>query len=206
MKHQIAIYLVFLFIITILGSCDKGDDCLQQTWYQDADGDGFGNPNSTQLLCTAPTDYVSDNSDFDDENATAYPGADEICDDNIDNNGDGEIDECGFISNVIGKWTSNFGDSYIITNLNITINNNVFEILDVIGNYFICHNSASNSYNADLYSKFVFTQVSNDKFYYCQSFFDSPSQTFIENSTEPSNADDLAAGCGGFEWVQMTKD
>ncbi|HRD54111.1 MAG TPA: hypothetical protein PKY96_15840, partial [Flavobacteriales bacterium] len=34
------------------------------TWYSDADGDGLGDPNDTQLACLAPDMYVSDNSDL----------------------------------------------------------------------------------------------------------------------------------------------
>ncbi|EPR67120.1 putative metal-binding motif-containing protein [Cyclobacterium qasimii] len=206
MKYQKSIYLLFIFTITILGSCDNGDNCLQQTWYEDADGDGFGNPNSTQLVCTAPSDYVSDNTDFDDDNATAYPGADEICDDNIDNNGDGEIDECGLIGKIVGVWTSNFGDPYTITSSFININGSIFEILVVGTDYVICRNSLLNSFNAGLYSKFVFTQLSTDKFYFCQPFYDSESQSYIENTTDPTNPNDLNNGCGSFSWVELTRD
>ncbi len=50
---------------------------LAQTYYADADGDGFGNPAvTTTVSCgsTAPTGYVSDNTDCDDANSNIYPG------------------------------------------------------------------------------------------------------------------------------------
>lgn len=37
-----------------------------QTWYQDADGDGFGNAAISQFACTAPSGYVNNSSDCND--------------------------------------------------------------------------------------------------------------------------------------------
>ncbi len=41
-------------------------DCVELTWYQDADGDGLGNPQVSQLSCEQPAGYVSNSSDTDD--------------------------------------------------------------------------------------------------------------------------------------------
>ena len=65
------------------------------TFYADTDGDGYGNPSQplTQVGCAeVPAGYVADNTDFDDTDRTRYPGAMEICD-NIDNDGNGQVDE-----------------------------------------------------------------------------------------------------------------
>ena len=61
-------------------------------WYADGDGDGYGNLFDALNACTKPEGYVSNNDDCDDEDASQYPSADEVCN-NEDDNCDGEIDE-----------------------------------------------------------------------------------------------------------------
>ena len=69
-------YLLFvlslLTTILVLSSCNKDDDtsCTTSTWYEDADGDGLGNPDVTQSACEQPAGYVSDNSDTDDNGSS----------------------------------------------------------------------------------------------------------------------------------------
>jgi hypothetical protein len=94
MKNRKTFYLVALLSIGLftIQSCSKDDDCTEQIWYQDSDGDGFGNSSNSQQSCSQPNGYVSDNTDFDDNNASAYPNAFELCN-GIDDNGDGTIDE-----------------------------------------------------------------------------------------------------------------
>jgi len=64
----------------------------QGTWYDDTDGDGFGDAGASQQACDAPSGTVADATDCDDTDATTYPGADELCDD-ISNDCDADIDE-----------------------------------------------------------------------------------------------------------------
>ncbi|MBK6754119.1 MAG: putative metal-binding motif-containing protein [Flavobacteriales bacterium] len=45
----------------------------QTTWYQDADGDGFGTESNTIIACEQPTDYSPNPGDCDDANAGVYP-------------------------------------------------------------------------------------------------------------------------------------
>ncbi len=61
-------------------------------WFLDADGDGYGDSSVVVVACDAPTDMVSDATDCDDDDATAWPGAPEVCDGD-DEDCDTEIDE-----------------------------------------------------------------------------------------------------------------
>lgn len=63
-----------------------------QFWYVDRDEDGYGDPYSSVYAPEAPTHYVGNDLDCDDENAAIHPDADEICD-GIDNDCNGMIDD-----------------------------------------------------------------------------------------------------------------
>ena len=74
-------------------NCDKDiDEGVTNTFYADADGDGFGDTNSTVEGCEAPAGYIDVQGDCDDGAPLVFPGATEICD-GLDNNCDGETDE-----------------------------------------------------------------------------------------------------------------
>ncbi len=68
------------------------DGCTPSTYHEDADGDGFGNPDASTEVCDAPTGYVADDTDCDDGEPGVNPDADEVCD-GIDQDCDDEIDE-----------------------------------------------------------------------------------------------------------------
>ncbi len=75
------------------GAVDEGA-AGNATWYEDADGDGFGDDTVTQESCQPPTGYVAAPGDCDDAESTTFPGAVEYCDGD-DNNCNGTIDEDG---------------------------------------------------------------------------------------------------------------
>ncbi len=68
MKYFFFSFLILMGTILLVTSCDKDDDnsCTETTWYQDADGDGLGNPSVSFDSCEAPTGYVANSDDTDD--------------------------------------------------------------------------------------------------------------------------------------------
>ena len=71
------------------GSIDEGATSI---FYEDTDGDGYGDSSSTTEDCEAPSGYSADGSDCDDDDAAINPGATEVCDE-VDNDCDGSTDD-----------------------------------------------------------------------------------------------------------------
>ena len=70
------------------------DEGVSLTYYRDADGDGFGTSVAGMTIagCTAPSGYVTNNTDCNDSSTPIHPGATEICN-GVDDNCNGMIDE-----------------------------------------------------------------------------------------------------------------
>ncbi len=75
------------------GLVDEGD-IKDETWYRDADSDGYGTEEDELVRCEPPNGYARYGGDCDDENSEAHPGAMEVCDE-VDQDCDGTIDEDG---------------------------------------------------------------------------------------------------------------
>ncbi|MGA1864103.1 MAG: right-handed parallel beta-helix repeat-containing protein [bacterium] len=87
-----------------------------KTYFRDADGDAYGDPNNSQSLCVQPEGYILNAGDCDDTDPNINQGATEVCD-NLDNDCDGAVDEdlgtttCGLgvclhtINNCVGGVT-----------------------------------------------------------------------------------------------------
>jgi len=71
------------------GTADNGVD---STWYADDDGDGFGDPETTDLRCDdGGGAWVHNDMDCDDTDEDIHPGALEVCGDDDDNDCDGLV-------------------------------------------------------------------------------------------------------------------
>jgi hypothetical protein len=82
---------------------DESDAEDATAWYADADGDGYGDANTSVTACESPSDHVSDSTDCDDENASANPGMAEVCD-GVDNDCDSATTEDSTVA-----WTDQSG-------------------------------------------------------------------------------------------------
>ncbi len=71
------------------GSVDEG---VQEYYFRDADGDGYGDASAISPGCDAPSGYVTDDQDCDDDRPDVHPGAEERCNE-VDDNCDGTVDE-----------------------------------------------------------------------------------------------------------------
>lgn len=77
------------------GSIDEG---VKTTYYQDLDGDGYGNPNASTQACSKPTGYVTNSQDCKDTNDSVQPGGTEVAN-GVDDDCDGVIDDGVYFAN-----------------------------------------------------------------------------------------------------------
>jgi len=76
------------------GEIDGATAVGASTWYEDLDGDGYGEATGAIDACEAPSGHVSNDDDCDDTDSSVHPSATETCDGD-DNDCDGSTDEAG---------------------------------------------------------------------------------------------------------------
>jgi hypothetical protein len=92
------------------GFTDEEDAIDLLTWYQDTDGDGYGDPLVSDESCEAPPGFVSLATDCDTSDPEQYPGADEYCN-GEDDDCDSDIDEDDSVD-VLTWYSDDDGDGY----------------------------------------------------------------------------------------------
>ena len=111
------------------GTVDEG---VKTTYYADVDGDGYGNPATTVQACSAPSGYVSNNTDCDDTKASVHPGATEIVGNGIDDDCDPNTSDSALDFDDDGDgFTENEGDC---NDANAAVYPNAPEICDGLDN------------------------------------------------------------------------
>ena len=99
------------------GLANDADDSVDlstgRDWYTDADGDGHGDPATPVRACDRPTPSATrDDQDCDDAEPTTHPGARDLCEDSVDNDCDGNLDEgCLTVDDADVTWTAGSDDS-----------------------------------------------------------------------------------------------
>jgi len=92
------------------GSVDESGATGESPWYADADGDGFGDANSSALACAQVSGHLADATDCDDADTGVNPAATESCN-SVDDDCDGSVDESGATGE--STWYADMdGDGY----------------------------------------------------------------------------------------------
>ena len=115
---------------------DADDDVnpnLFRPFYEDADGDGFGDAGSMVEQCEAPKGYVENDQDCDDSDERTAPGVGERCD-QVDNDCDPETPDAGIAFRAAGGNWRQFTDQFLAATEEapVTIN------LDEDGTLYVC--------------------------------------------------------------------
>ncbi len=73
---------------------DDGDEIVEgPAWFRDEDSDGFGDPSTRVLACSAPEAHIANDEDCDDTNDAVHPLSVETCNGGVDDDCDGLADD-----------------------------------------------------------------------------------------------------------------
>jgi hypothetical protein len=107
----------YTVVVTNTSTCSSTSTSIDVTtvpnvdYYADADGDGFGDAATLVSTCVQPQGYVTDNTDCKDNDASIFPGAQEICNDIDDDCNDLIDDGLVFMTYYADTDGDSFGDA-----------------------------------------------------------------------------------------------
>ncbi|MDW3646826.1 MAG: hypothetical protein R8P61_07185 [Bacteroidia bacterium] len=92
---------LLLALFTLLAACEGESVCMESNWYEDADGDGLGNPDNSISACEQPDGFVSNSNDTDDAGSSSVQTYGDALADQIDAGDGNGIDNSFRISGLV---------------------------------------------------------------------------------------------------------
>lgn len=121
--------------------------CVPVAYYQDDDGDGYGDPLTLVLSCIPPLGYVTNGLDCNDADAAIHPGAVDACD-GVDNDCDGVDNNCVPSCSVATEQTTDTVISQLQAGHGYITNAGGSSNLNDVGDFVLGSQSASITTNA----------------------------------------------------------
>jgi hypothetical protein len=119
--------------------------------------------------------------------------------------GGDDADENTSALEVIGEYDDNFGGELLVTA--DEWNGSAIQDYDNDENVVYTQNPEDDEFNPSKFSKYVYTDIEDDSFYYCQVVFDAETlEDAQESDATADDSDPATTGCGGeFSWTQATR-
>jgi hypothetical protein len=122
-------------------------------------------------------------------------------DDEASPNGQGDEIE------IEGSWTSNFGGTEVIDHHSWSADFGTGPTVSEIVEFSNDGNDAVLKGPDDLYSRYVWTEVSGDAFHYCTVAFGKASaELAVSDSEVADDSDPDTTGCAAFPWTKLTRE
>jgi hypothetical protein len=111
---------------------------------------------------------------------------------------------------IAGDYMDDYDTVHRITDQSWTqvsdFGTSVFEISEFSNDeqYVIAQNAADNDFNAELWSRFDWTEKDGE-LWFCQVVFDAETEEDALNAKRAVDSDPANGGCGGFAWSKLTR-
>lgn len=108
---------------------------------------------------------------------------------------------------IRGDWTDNFGGTHSVREWTWNMGETGTFHVSAYSNddrVIIAQNDAANQYNADLWSRFDWTEQEG-LVYFCQTAYAAATKAEAEATEAADPTDPATTGCGGFSWSSLTE-